>query len=94
MLMIHMKAPTGRSGKNDDRMTERPDVPPKAKWLGVLKKTIAAAVRMRPALSSAKNCRNRGSWLRLSPACSPRAISSGVTRCSMGSTGGMRSASV
>ena len=31
MLMIHMNAPTGSDGNSVDRITDTPDVPPKAK---------------------------------------------------------------
>ena len=30
-LMIHIKTPTGRVGNSVDRMTDMPEVPPKAK---------------------------------------------------------------
>ena len=36
-LTIHMNTPTFHCGKRVDSMMDRPEVPPKAKWLGVLK---------------------------------------------------------
>ena len=36
-LMIHMKPPTLILGNRSASRMDRPDVPPKAKWLGFLK---------------------------------------------------------
>ena len=55
MLSIHMNALTGRLGNTAASTMDRPDVPPNAKWLGVLNSSMPSAVKNRPALSSAKN---------------------------------------
>ena len=51
---IHMYAETGSAGTAALSRIAKPVVPPKARWLGVLKSTSATAVRTSPALSSAK----------------------------------------
>ena len=50
-----MNAETGSWGKSVESTTATPEVPPKARWLGVLKTTMANAVRIRPRLSMPKN---------------------------------------
>ena len=39
-LTIHINAPTFHFGNKVERIIDRPDVPPNAKWLGVLKMEI------------------------------------------------------
>ena len=39
-LTIHINAPTFHFGNKVERIIDRPDVPPNAKWLGVLKMAI------------------------------------------------------
>ena len=56
-LSTHMKKPTLNCGNMAASRTDRPEVPPKAKWLGVLNQTMPRAVRMRPALSRTKKRR-------------------------------------
>ena len=73
-----MNTLTGRLGTRVFRMTDTPEVPPNAKWLGVLNTTMAMAVRMSPALSSRKNRGKLGAALRLRETSSLRRASSGV----------------
>ena len=44
-------------GKRVDSMMDRPEVPPKAKWLGVLKMEIPTAVKISPRLKIRKKIR-------------------------------------
>ena len=52
-----MKKPTLNWGNMAASSTDRPDVPPKAKWLGVLNQTMPRAVRISPTFSSRKKVR-------------------------------------
>ena len=54
---IHMNIPTFHSGNKVARIIERPEVPPKAKWFGVLKMEIPTAVNIRPRLRIRKKIR-------------------------------------
>ena len=49
-----MKVETGSCGKSAPSTMATPVVPPNARWFGVLKSTIATAVRMRPRFSMRK----------------------------------------
>ena len=65
-LMIHIKALTFHPGTRAAKMTDSPEVPPKANWFGLLKSTMPRAVRNNPALSSPKKRRPFSTCLRLS----------------------------
>ena len=47
-LSTHMKKPTLNWGNMAASSTDRPDVPPKAKWLGVLNQTMPRARQDQP----------------------------------------------
>ena len=56
-LTIHINAPTFHFGNKVERIIDRPDVPPNAKWLGVLKMAIQTAVKINPRFRMIKNIR-------------------------------------
>ena len=56
-LTIHMNTPTFHCGKRVDSMMDRPEVPPNAKWLGVLKMEIPTAVKISHRLRIRKKIR-------------------------------------
>ncbi len=56
-LTIHINEPTSNCGKTAASRMDRPDVPPNAKWFGVLNSTIPIAVSISPMLSRPKNFR-------------------------------------
>ena len=54
-LTNHMNAPTLKRGNSVASTMDRPDVPPNAKWLGVLKTAMPTAVAISPRFSRKKN---------------------------------------
>ena len=54
-LTTHMNAPTLNRGNSVASTMDRPDVPPNAKWLGVLNRAMPAAVATSPRFSRKKN---------------------------------------
>ena len=61
-LSTHMKKPTLNWGNMAASSTDRPEVPPKAKWLGLLNQTMPRAVRIRPTFSRTKKERFASSF--------------------------------
>ena len=57
-ILIHIKKePTFHCGNRVDSTMDRPEVPPNAKWLGVLKMEIPTAVKISPRFKTMKKIR-------------------------------------
>ena len=70
-LMIHIKPPTLIRGNRSASRMDRPEVPPKAKWLGFLKYTMPTAVSTRPRFSRTKKFRSFSRFSRLKASFKP-----------------------